>query len=111
MAKKGTKATRKFAASGQLTKKIQARRKHQQIQKKVHKNKSARNRKGAERAHVDASDREDEGECAKDKKSSKKRCVLSYVSQWMVLFMRILAIQSQRHVGRRLLGSRLHGGR
>lgn len=77
MAKKGTKATRKFAASGQLTKKIQARRKHQQIQRKVHKNKSARNKKGQERAHVDGGDREDEEECAKDKKSSKKRCVFS----------------------------------
>jgi len=37
MVKKGTKATRKFAASGLLTKKIQARRKHQQIQRKVNK--------------------------------------------------------------------------
>src|SRR5579863_8562787 len=111
MAKKGTKATRKFAASGQLTKKIQARRKHQQIQRKVHKNKSARDKKGQERAHVDASDGEDEKESAKDKKSSKKRCVFSYLSRWMVLFMRILVLQSQRHVGRRLLGSRLYGGR
>jgi len=111
MAKKGTKATRKFAASGQLTKKIQARRKHQQIQRKVHKNKSARNEKGRERAHVDARDREDEEECAKEKKSSKKRCVFSSLSWWMVVFMRILVIQSQRHVGRRLLGSKLHGGR
>ena len=76
MAKKGTKATRKFAASGQLTKKIQARRKRQQIQKKVHKNKSARDKKGQERPRVDASDREDEEESAKEKKSSKNRCVL-----------------------------------
>ena len=75
MAKKGTKASRKFAASGQLTKKIQARRKHQQIQKKVHKNKSARNKNGRERAHVDGNDREDEEVCVKEKKSSKKRCV------------------------------------
>jgi hypothetical protein len=44
MAKKGTKATRKFAASGQLTKKIQARRKHQQIQRKVHKSKGVSKR-------------------------------------------------------------------
>jgi nucleolar complex protein 2 len=77
MAKKGTKATRKFAASGQLTKKIQARRKQQQIQRKVHKNKSARNKKGQEHApHVDASDKEDEEGGAKEKKSSKKRYVL-----------------------------------
>jgi nucleolar complex protein 2 len=73
MAKKGTKATRKFAASGQLTKRIQARRKRQQVQRKVLKNKSARN-KGRERAHVDdANDGEDEEEGAKQQKSSKKR--------------------------------------
>ncbi|KAI9512144.1 Noc2-domain-containing protein [Russula earlei] len=69
MAKKGTKATRKFAASGQLTKKIKARRKHQQIQRKVLKNKSGS--KSRERAHVDASDREDED--ANERGSSKKR--------------------------------------
>ena len=78
MAKKGTKATRKFAASGQLTKKIQARRKQQQIQRKVHKNKSARNKKGQERAHVDANDKDDEEGSAKEKKSSKKRYIFSY---------------------------------
>jgi nucleolar complex protein 2 len=87
MAKKGTKATRKFAASGQLTKKIQARRKHQQIQRKVHKKKSAKNEKGRECAHVAASDREDEEEGGKEKKSSKKRCVFSCLTRWMVLFM------------------------
>ena len=75
MAKKGTKATRKFAASGQLTKKIQARRKQQQIQRKVHKNKSARNKKGQERVHVGASDKEDDEGGAKHKKSSKKKYV------------------------------------
>ncbi|KAF8272699.1 Noc2p family-domain-containing protein [Lactarius quietus] len=45
MAKRGTKATRKFAASGQLTKKIQARRKHQQIQRKTQKIKGAKGRR------------------------------------------------------------------
>ncbi|KAH9033113.1 Noc2-domain-containing protein [Lactarius pseudohatsudake] len=45
MVKRGTKATRKFAASGQLTKKIQARRKHQQIQRKNPKNKGAKSRR------------------------------------------------------------------
>jgi hypothetical protein len=68
MAKKGTKATRKFAASGQLKKKIEARRKHQQIQKKAHKNKNARN-KGKERA-------QDGEEHAEEVKSLKKRHVV-----------------------------------
>jgi nucleolar complex protein 2 len=65
MAKKGTKATRKFAASGQLTKTIQARCKHQQIQRKVNKNKNARS-KGQERPHVDGDGNEDEEESAKE---------------------------------------------
>jgi nucleolar complex protein 2 len=72
MAKKGTKATRKFAASGQLTKKIQARRKHQQIQRKINKSKGAKS-KGRERPPVDAEDGEDEDESEKEAKSSKKR--------------------------------------
>jgi hypothetical protein len=80
MAKKGTKATRKFAASGQLTKKIQARRKHQQIQRKIDKNKNPRS-KGRERPHVDVDDDEDEKESAKEIKSSKKRYVIHYHSR------------------------------
>lgn len=76
MAKRGTKATRKFAASGQLTKKIQARRKHQQIQKKINKNKSARS-KGRERP---ANDGENEDESATEIKSLKKRYVCILIS-------------------------------
>ena len=75
MAKKGTKATRKFAASGQLTKKIQARRKHQQIQRKINKNKNPSS-KGREQPHVDADGDGDEEESAKVIKSSKKRYVI-----------------------------------
>jgi len=89
MAKKGIKATRKFAASGQLKKKIEARRKHQQIQKKAHKNKNARN-KGKERA-------QDGEEDAKEIKSSKKRhVVLISLGGWCPSYI----IQSQGHVSR-----------
>jgi nucleolar complex protein 2 len=80
MAKKGTKASRKFAASGQLTKKIQARRKHQHIQRKSLKNKHAGG-KSRERVQVDSSDGEDE--TAKETKSLKKRYI-TLISQWMV---------------------------
>jgi nucleolar complex protein 2 len=71
MAKRGTKATRKFAASGQLTKKIQSRRKHQQIQRKVHKKKGAKAIKGRQErvAHVGGESEEDE----QNKSSTKKR--------------------------------------
>lgn len=78
MAKKGTKATRKFAASGLLTKKIQARRKHQQIQRKLNKNKNARSN-GQERLHVDADNNKEEGS-EKETKLSKKRYVILYHS-------------------------------
>ena len=59
MAKRGTKATRKFAASGQLTKKIQARRKHQQIQRKSQKIKGAKSRR-PEPAQADTGEIENE---------------------------------------------------
>lgn len=91
MTKKGTKATRKFAASGQLTKKIQARRKHQQIQRKVNKNKNAKS-KGQEHPHVDA-DNEDEEESAKDIKSLKKRYVILYHSVEGTLRLHITPMQ------------------
>jgi nucleolar complex protein 2 len=89
MAKKGTKATRKFAASGQLTKKIQARRKHQQIQRKVNKNKTVRS-KGRERPHVDADEGEDEDESTKEIKTLKKRYVI-LITQWTVPFILLRA--------------------
>jgi nucleolar complex protein 2 len=78
--KKGTKASRKFAASGQLTKKIQARRKHQHIQRKSLKNKNAKG-KSRERVQVDSGD--GEGGAAKETKSLKKRYI-TLISQWMV---------------------------
>ncbi|KAI9451254.1 Noc2-domain-containing protein [Lactarius psammicola] len=77
MAKRGTKATRKFAASGQLTKKIQARRKHQQILRKNQKNKGAKSRRrepaqaengGSENEEPEDADRAK----AKERKSSLK---------------------------------------
>jgi nucleolar complex protein 2 len=89
MAKKGTKATRKFAASGQLTKQIQARRKHQQIQRKLNKNKNTSS-KGRERPHVDAD--EDEEENAKEIKSSKKRYVIPYHSVDDILRLHITPV-------------------
>ena len=47
MGKKATKATRKFAASGQLKKTIQQRRKHQDIKRKAERRKASK--KGKER--------------------------------------------------------------
>lgn len=77
MTKRGTKATRKFASSGQLQKTIQARRKHQQIQKKIQKKTSGKKSgKGKERApgpQDAAGSEDDEGE-GKQEKGSKK-CV------------------------------------
>ncbi len=72
MAKRGTKATRKFAASGQLTKKIQARRKHQQIQRKSQKNKGAKSRR-REPAQAESGDSENEEPKDADRVKAKEK--------------------------------------
>lgn len=56
MAKKGAKATRKFAASGQLKKQIQARHKHQQLKKSIER------RKGKKTGHTGATLRDEQDE-------------------------------------------------
>ncbi len=60
MGKKSTKATRKFAASGQLKKTIQARRKHQDIKRKVDRRKGVRGRKADEAGRRNGDLEEDE---------------------------------------------------
>ncbi|KAI0270647.1 Noc2-domain-containing protein [Gloeopeniophorella convolvens] len=79
MAKRGTKASRKFAASGQLTKKIQARRKHQQIQKKIHRSGATKGkgREHAQPAQESGGEDEDQEDEVEEKKSSKKRYGMS----------------------------------
>jgi hypothetical protein len=79
MAKRGTKATRKFAASGQLTKKIQARRKHQQIQRKNQKIKGAKSSRRREPAQAG----DGENEEPEDAGRTKARCVLYILSVWV----------------------------
>ena len=51
MGKKAAKSTRKFAASGQLKKTIQQRRKHQDIKRKAERRKNTGSKKGKERQH------------------------------------------------------------
>ena len=58
MGKKAAKSTRKFAASGQLKKTIQARRKHRDIKKKVEKRQAGKGKQAVE--DDDESDEEDE---------------------------------------------------
>ncbi|PSS34248.1 hypothetical protein PHLCEN_2v1714 [Hermanssonia centrifuga] len=60
MGKKATKATRKFAASGQLKKTIQQRRKHQDIKRKTERRKVGKRGKGGQTNNDDEAD--DEGE-------------------------------------------------
>lgn len=52
MGRGATKATKKYAASGQLKKSIQARHKHQQIKKKIQGRKGKQNHKGQSRSFV-----------------------------------------------------------
>ena len=48
MGKKATKASRKYAASGQLKKEIQSRKKHQQIKRNIERRKPGGRKPGAE---------------------------------------------------------------
>lgn len=59
MGKKATKSTRKFAASGQLQKTIQARRKQRDIRKKVERRKSSKGK--GKRVAGDAEEGEEGG--------------------------------------------------
>ena len=61
MGKKAAKSTRKFAASGQLKKTIQARRKHRDIKKKVEKRQAAKGKGKQVPEDSDVSDEEDGG--------------------------------------------------
>ena len=60
MGKKAAKSTRKFAASGQLKKTIQARRKHRDIKKKAEKRQAGKGKGKQVAEDSDASDGEDE---------------------------------------------------
>lgn len=73
MGKKAAKATRKFAASGQLKKTIQQRRKHQDIRRK------AERRKGTKKGGKDTGRVGDEGEDVEDDEeveATSSKCVL-----------------------------------
>lgn len=76
MGKKAAKSTRKFAASGQLKKTIQARRKHRDIKKKAEKRQAA---KGKVR-------QEDEGGSAQEDEDGVQeasgKCVCVYARVW-----------------------------
>lgn len=61
MGKKAAKSTRKFAASGQLKKTIQARRRHRDIKKKAEKRQARKGKGKAVAENSDGSDAEDEG--------------------------------------------------
>lgn len=60
MAKKGAKATRKFAASGQLKKQIQARHKHQELKKRVERRKGKKGGHNVPRKNHDENDEDQE---------------------------------------------------
>ncbi|PIL25885.1 hypothetical protein GSI_11638 [Ganoderma sinense ZZ0214-1] len=60
MGKKATKSARKFAASGQLKKTIQARRKHRDIKKKAEKRQAGKSKGKQVAEDLDVSDAEDE---------------------------------------------------
>lgn len=70
MGKKAVKSTKKFAASGQLKKTIEARRKHQQIRRKVEGRKGQKD--GKSKTHSEARE-EGDGDQDVDNEPTKKR--------------------------------------
>ena len=93
MGKKATKATRKFAASGQLKKTIQQRRKHQDIKRKAERRKGSK--KGKEKQPVQDVEEEDHDD--QEAAAVDTRCVVSgrYA-------LELIRLQVQRHVCGRL---------
>lgn len=75
---RGTKATKKYAASGQLKKAIQARHKHQQIKKKIQGRNGKQKHKGQSRSLV-TEDAETENN-DETSKATKGRVVMIYHS-------------------------------
>lgn len=73
MGKKATKATRKFAASGQLKKTIQQRRKHQDIKRKAERRKATHKGKG--RQVGDGNEGEDEDDVDEDVEGAGEKYV------------------------------------
>lgn len=76
MGKKAAKSTRKFAASGQLKKTIQNRKKHQQVQKKAAGRRGAgKDAKGKGKAAREDGDEDQDEEASAPVKHKGKRCV------------------------------------
>lgn len=71
MGKKAVKSTRKFAASGQLKKTIQARKKQQDVRRKIQGRKSRKDGKGKQREHAGADEEEEEENDDGGKKTAK----------------------------------------
>jgi nucleolar complex protein 2 len=69
---RATKATKKYAASGQLKKAIQARHKHQQIQKKIQSRKGNQKHKGQNRSLVKEDAEEEDNENNDDSSKATK---------------------------------------
>lgn len=89
MAKKGAKATRKFAASGQLKKQIQARHKHQQLKKNIERRKGGKAGRGASgygKGRGEDGD-EDDGDEDREAKGKSKKCV-QFASPLSIYFMK-----------------------
>ena len=77
MAKSSKKSMRKFASSGALQKTIQARRKHQQIRKKVEKKGAAKRQgaKGKERENFEDTGSGDAEDDEVDVEAGSSKCV------------------------------------
>ena len=78
MGRGATKATKKFAASGQLKKTIQARHKRQQIQKKIQGRKGKQEHKEQNRSFVTEGAQEDDEDDGETSKATKRLVSVVY---------------------------------
>lgn len=79
MGKKAAKSTRKFAASGQLKKKIQARHKHQQDKKKFEKRRGNKGRL----SHPSAEALESDGDGDEEAEETRTQCVATFMLYYL----------------------------
>jgi nucleolar complex protein 2 len=86
MGRGATKATKKYAASGQLKKSIQARHKHQQIQKKIQGRKGKQKHKGQGRSLVtEGGEAGNDDDDETSKAATKPRVVVMVCCSWFCL--------------------------
>lgn len=95
MGKKATKSARKFAASGQLKKTIQARHKHQQVKKKFEKRRGNKGKTQPPAKALEADGDEDE-----EVEETENKCAfVPYFAIWLIILDRLKEMTADDFLG------------